>query len=60
MSLLRIMSLLNLSLQGLAVERSALSPEDEILMKAEFREIAAKKPHLKAAYVKSMKACIEL
>lgn len=61
----RIMSLLNLALQGIALERSPMAAEYEDLLKscssmAEIRETAAKTPSLQSAYVNSVQPCIDL
>ena len=59
------MSLLNIALQGVALERSPMTAEYEDLLKscssmAEIRESAAKNPSLQSAYVNSVQPCIDL
>ena len=61
----RIMSLLNLVLQGVALERSLMSQECENLIKscssmAEIRELEHKNSGLQSAYVSSVKSAIDL
>lgn len=61
----RIMSLLNLGLHGVALERSEMSVENEALLKschsmADIREEASKNPQLQAAYGDSIQSTIDL
>ncbi len=54
-----------MALQGVAVERSGMSPEFECQLKqcssmADIRELATKIPSVKSTYIDSMKSCIDL
>ena len=61
----RIMSLLNIRLHGVALDRSQMKPENEDLLKscnsmAAIREAASSNPSLKTAFVDSAQSAIDL